>query len=395
MSASLAGVYALRMFGLFLVLPVLAEHARHLPGGDDPRLVGLALGAYGLTQAALQIPFGIASDRWGRKPVIFAGLVVFALGSLLAAMADSVPTMIVGRAVQGAGAISAAVSALLADHTRDHQRTKAMAMVGASIGVSFAVSLVAAPWLYGLIGMGGLFMMTGVLALAAIGVIRFAVPSSPPGRAPMPGRLAFRRVLSDPDLHRLNLGIFSLHAVQTAMFVVIPGWLVSRGQLPLAEHWKLYLPVVLVSFVLMLPPIAWAERRGRLKPVFLSAIVLVAMTQFGLMLRPDGLALVTGLLLAFFAGFNILEASLPSIVSRLAPAEAKGAALGVYNTAQSIGLFTGGAAGGVLLRLGGASAVFVGCGALLLVWLIVASRHRRWPSPRGPRPSSGASGASA
>src|SRR5690606_26572186 len=272
-SASLAAVFALRMLGLFLILPVFAVHARGLPGGDNAMLVGLALGVYGLTQALLQLPSGMASDRPGRKPVIIAGLLIFAAGSFLAAAADTVWMAVVGRALQGTGAISAAITALIADATRESQRTKAMAMVGGSIGVTFALSLVLAPLLYGAIGMGGTFALTGVLALAAIVAVRWGAPDVPqvlPGSHADPAarRTPFRGVALDADLVRLSLGIFVLHAVQMAMFVVVPTWLVERAGLALDAHWKLYLPVVVVSFALMIPPLILAERRGQMRQVF-------------------------------------------------------------------------------------------------------------------------------
>lgn len=384
-SATLASLFALRMFGLFLILPVFAVHASGLPGGENATLVGLALGAYGLTQALLHLPFGLASDRLGRKPVIVAGLVVFAVGSFVAAAADTVLGVVIGRAVQGAGAISAAVTAFIADSTRESQRTKAMAMVGASIGVTFALSLVLAPALYARIGMAGLFELTGALALLAILLTLFAVPPAPraaPAVGDAAARTRLRDVLADPDLLRLNLGILALHCVQMAMFVVVPGWLVERAGLALPDHWKLYLGVIVASFAIMLPPLLWSERQGRLKPVFLGAIALLAAVSLALATQPAGLVAMAGLLLAFFTGFNILEASLPSLVSRLAPADAKGAALGVYNTTQSLGLFAGGALGGWVLARWGGGAVFAMCALLLVVWLAAAAGHRRWPGRR-------------
>jgi len=378
-SVSLASIFALRMLGLFLILPVFAVHARGMPGGESAALVGLALGMYGLTQAALQLPFGAASDRFGRKPVIVAGLVLFAAGSFLAAAADTVLGVAVGRGVQGAGAISAAVSALVADSTRDSQRTKAMAMIGVSIGVTFALSLVLGPMLYVGVGLAGLFVLTGVLALAAILVTLYVVPPAP-RLAPPERRTAFAQVLLEGDLLRLNLGIFALHAVQMAMFVVVPGWLVERAGLPLVEHWKLYLAVVTLSFVVMLPPLMMAERRGRMRVVFLVSVALLAGSQALFALQPSGLVPMAVLLFVFFTGFNVLEASLPSLVSRLAPVDAKGTALGVYNTTQSLGLFAGGAAGGWVLQRWGAVSVFALATALLVVWLAVAAGQRRWPS---------------
>jgi MFS family permease len=389
-SASLASIFALRMFGLFLILPVFAVHASGVPGGEDPRLVGLALGIYGLTQALLQLPLGLASDRLGRKPVILAGLLVFALGSFVAAFADGLVLTIVGRALQGAGAISAAVTAFIADSTRESQRTKAMAMVGGSIGLSFALSLVIAPMLYGWIGMEGIFALTGVLALAAIGVVHWLTPEAPRVEVPRASRSRFAQVAFEPDLLRLNLGIFVLHAVQMAMFVVVPGWLVERAGLSLDRHWQLYLPVVLLSFATMVPPMILAERRGRMRAVFISAVALLLVSQLLFALRPTGLVALGALLFAFFAAFNVLEATLPSLISRLAPPDAKGAALGIYNTTQSLGLFVGGLLGGWVQQQWGGSSVFGACAVLAAIWLVAVFGHRRWPV-RG----AGAAGAAA
>ncbi|MCU0951540.1 MAG: MFS transporter [Burkholderiaceae bacterium] len=380
-SASLASIFALRMLGLFLILPVFAVHARTLPGGDNITLIGVALGIYGLTQAFLQIPFGVASDRWGRKPVIVAGLVLFAVGSFVAAAATDIWMTIIGRAIQGAGAISAAVTAMIADSTRDEHRTKAMAMVGASIGLTFAISLVAAPPLYAAIGMGGLFALTGALAVAAIGVVVWVVPPAPMHAATLAdgaARLPWSRVVLDPQLLRLNFGIFALHTVQMAMFVVVPVLLVERG-LPLPHHWWVYLPVVLASFALMLPPIIAAERRGRMRVVFLSSVALLALVQAGLAGFTPSLAWLVAWLLLFFVGFNILEATLPSLISRMAPPASKGLALGVYNTTQAFGLFVGGALGGWLARHGGATAVFGFATFAMLLWLAIAWGMRELP----------------
>ncbi|MCE1185231.1 MFS transporter [Zoogloea sp.] len=371
--ASLAAIFALRMLGLFLILPVFAVHARTMPGGDDVALVGLAIGAYGLTQAFLQIPFGAASDRFGRKPVIVFGLVLFVIGSIIAALAQDVQTVLVGRVFQGAGAISAAVTALAADLTREQHRTKVMAMIGSSIGLVFALSMVAAPILYALIGMSGLFWLTAVLAVGAIGAILFIVPAAPPvPRAT--GRLS--EVLKNGQLMRLNFGVFALHLMQTAMWVLVPAGLVHAG-LPMAEHWKVYLPAVLVAFVVMVPAIIMAEKKGAMKQVFNAAIVLLLLVQGGLYLFGEaGLWPLAILLSLFFVAFNVLEATQPSWISRVAPAHAKGTALGVYNTLQSVGLFLGGALGGWLSKHLGAGSVSLLGGGLALAWLVLAAGMR-------------------
>ena len=369
--ASLASIFALRMLGLFLILPVFSVYAKTLPGGDNLALVGFALGAYGLTQAIFQIPYGIASDIFGRKQVIVVGLLVFALGSFVAAWAPDMTWIIVGRVLQGMGAISAAVTALAADLTREEHRTKVMAMIGSSIGLVFALSLVGAPVLYGWIGMAGLFVMTGVLALAAIGLLLKAVPPAPAPHGHE--KLPLRRVVFDPDLLRLNLGIFVLHMVQMAMFVVLPHALVDHGGLAAAEHWKVYLPAVLVSFAIMVPAIIAAERKDKMRPVFIAAVGLLFVVQLGLFLLHASLWALALWLLLFFVAFNVLEATLPSLVSRTAPPAAKGAALGVYNTTQAMGLFVGGAAGGYIAQHFGDNVVFAACAGLVLVWLAVAN----------------------
>jgi MFS family permease len=369
---SLAGVFGLRMLGLFLILPVFAVHAPRLSGGDNLTLVGIALGAYGLAQAILQIPFGMASDRWGRKPVIYLGLAIFAAGSLLAGVADDIWTAIAGRTLQGAGAISSVVVALAADLTREQHRTKIMAMIGATIGLAFALSLVAAPALYQWIGMSGLFFLTGVLCVAAMGVVKGLVPEAPPP-APRPADARGGEVLQ-PELLRLNLGIFVLHMVQMAMFVVVPRLLVEAG-LPLPAHWRLYLPVVLLSFAVMVPPILYADRRNRPKPVLLGAVALLAAVEVSFVFSDSVLAYGAALL-AFFVAFNVLEAMLPSLVTRIAPAHARGTAIGVYNTTQTLGLFFGGLAGGWVAQHFGATAVFAGCAAFSALWLAAASAMR-------------------
>ena len=370
-SISLALIFALRMLGLFLVLPVFALEARKYPGGDDPALVGLAMGIYGLTQAFLQLPLGLASDRLGRKRVIVAGLLVFAAGSLVAAMADSITGLLVGRALQGAGAVSAAVTALLADQTRDGVRTKAMALVGGSIGLMFAVALVAAPALAAHIGLSGLFGLTCALALAGVVVVLWWVPAEPTQHKNAPrGRLL--DVWKHADLLRLNLGVFVLHSVQLAMWVAVPAMLVHAG-LPKAAHWHIYLPAVVLSFIAMGGLFA-LERAGHLRAALLAAIAMVLVVQVGLGLlaateTAPTLWVLGAVLFVFFCGFNALEASQPSLVSRMAPASLRGAALGTYNTMQSLGLFAGGALGGALVKWAGVPALFGVTSVLCALWL--------------------------
>ena len=370
-SASLASIFALRMLGLFLVLPVFALEARQYPGGDDAALLGLAMGIYGLTQGVLQLPFGMASDRFGRKRVIVLGLLIFAAGSFWAAAATDLQGLLIGRCLQGAGAVSAAVTALLADLTRDEVRTKAMALVGASIGLMFAVSLVLAPMLAAAVGLAGLFGITGTLALLGVVVVVWGAPPAPVMAHQARGRLV--DVLRHAGLMRLNFGVFVLHAVQLAMWVAVPALLVQAG-LPKDQHWQVYLPAVLASFVLMGGMFA-LERRGHLKKVFLAAIALIALVQVGLLVQSSGTARLwplAGLLFAFFCGFNILEATQPSMVSRLAPMSVRGAAMGLYNTLQSLGFFVGGWLGGWLVKSWGSQALFLYCAAAMLIWWLVA-----------------------
>jgi MFS family permease len=384
-SAALASIYGLRMLGIFLILPVFALYAEHLPGGENHTLVGLALGAYGLTQALLQLPFGMASDRLGRKRVIYFGLALFALGSFIAAFSHDIYWVIVGRSIQGAGAINAAVTALLADLTREEHRTKAMAAIGGSIGVTFAASLVLGPALYHLMSIPGIFALTGVLALVAMTVVRYVVPAPQASHfhsdaEAAPARL--KGVLRDPELKRLNFGIFALHVVQMAMFVVVPLALRETGGLDANRHWQVYLPVLAVSVVFMIPAILYGERKARLKPVFLASIGLMLAAE--LLFVPAirhfwGIVAATTL---YFIAFNVLEATLPSLVSKIAPAGAKGTAMGVYNTAQSLGLFVGGALGGFLSHRFGPAAVFVVGSAMIGVWLWLAAGMKPPPAIR-------------
>jgi MFS family permease len=373
-TSGLAAIFGLRMLGMFLILPVFALYAEHLPGGDNHTLVGLALGMYGLTQAILMIPFGMASDRIGRKKVIIFGLVVFALGSFVAALATDIYWTIFGRALQGAGAVSAAVTAMLADLTREEHRTKAMALIGSTIGITFAVSLVVGPALNHLIGVPGIFALTGVLALAAIWVVKVWVPDPADTHfhadaQANPAKLV--DILKNPQLARLDFGIFALHAAQMAMFVVVPVALKNSG-LAADQHWAVYLPVLLGSFVLMVPAIIYGEKRGKMKPVFIGAVALMLLAQLGLAFGIDHFWGIVWALFFYFVAFNLLEASLPSLISKLAPVSAKGTAMGVYNTSQALGLFFGGALGGWLAQHHGFHAVFIFCVVLMGIWLLAS-----------------------
>ena len=372
-SISLAGIFGLRMLGMFVILPVFAIYAEHIPGGNNLTLVGIALGAYGLTQSVLQIPFGWLSDRFGRKPVIYFGLMIFALGSFVAAAADDIYIVILGRVLQGAGAISAAVMAMAADLTREDQRTKAMAMIGSTIGLTFAVSLVASPWLNQVIGVPGIFALTGVLSLLAM-IVVYLIPDAHSTHAQEAALAApnFARVLWEPQLARLNVGIFVLQAVLMALFVVVPLALRDSG-LAVDHHWQVYLPVMLGSFVLMLPGILIAEKYGRVKAVFIASVAMILGGQLAMPWLLGGVAPIAVFLLIFFTAFNVLEAMLPSLISRLAPPGAKGMAIGIFSSVQFMGTFAGAAGGGFLYQHFGARGVFVLDAVLLAAWLALAA----------------------
>ena len=371
-SLSLASIYGLRMLGMFLILPIFAIYAEGLPGSPSAFQVGLALGSYGLTQALFQLPFGMLSDRYGRKNIIYIGLLLFALGSFVSGYSDDINIIILGRAIQGAGAISAAITALVADLTRDEHRTKAMAMIGATIGITFALSLMGAPVLNRLIGVPGIFMLTGFLSLSAILVVRFVVPTplnintSKTLKEPAP---SFKSILKNKELSRLNFGIFALHAAQMAMFIVVPIALATSGGMDVNQHWKVYLPVLLSSFVFMVPIIILSEKFNRAKLVFISSIflMLIAQLMFGILINVFW-GLVASLFV-YFVAFNVLEASLPSLISKIAPPSAKGTAIGVYNTCQSLGVFFGGLLGGFLADFGGSFSVFSFCAILMTLWV--------------------------
>ncbi len=374
-SMGLASVYGLRMLGLFIILPIFALYAQQLPGGESHTLIGIALGAYGLTQSLLQIPAGWLSDHFGRKPVIYIGLALFAIGSLIAAMADNIYWIIAGRIIQGAGAINAAVMALAADLTREEHRTKAMAMIGMTIGVSFAVSMVLSPVLFASIGMHGIFIMTAVLAVFAALVVAFLIPKPAITRFHTDTEANGKRlgeVLRNKDLLRLDLGIFTLHAVLMSVFMQIPFLLKNNG-LHATMHWKVYLPVMLLAFVMMVPPMIYAERRFRVKQVFMGAITLGIVAQLVLLNFHGTVMNIALALLLFFVAFNLLEATLPSLISKTAPLASKGTAMGVYSSVQFLGAPVGATVGGYLMDHHGGNAVFLFAAGLLLVWLLVAS----------------------
>lgn len=372
--SGLSLVFAFRMLGMFMVLPVLATYGTELSGAT-PLLIGVAIGAYGLTQAVLQVPFGVISDRIGRMPVIYAGLLIFAAGSAVAAMADSINMVIVGRILQGAGAISAAVMALLSDLTREQHRTKVMAGIGMSIGLSFVVAMVVGPLLTRFFGLSGLFWVTALMALLGIVLVALWVPKPDKSVRHLDAALnreAFGRILNNSQLLRLNLGIFTLHALLMASFMALPLALIEHGELARESHWWVYLLAMGIGFVAMLPFIIYSEKKRQLKKIFLGAIVVLLLSQAYLMLMGKSLLLLIAGAVIFFAAFNLLEATLPSLISKLAPAGAKGTAMGIYSTSQFLGAALGGVLGGWLFQLGGISLVFFGCTILAAIWLVFA-----------------------
>jgi len=370
----LAGIFMLRMLGLFLILPVFALYAEHLPRAT-PFMIGLALGAYGLTQAVLQIPFGMASDRFGRKPVIVIGLLVFIAGSVIAANATSLEMIVVGRALQGAGAIAAAVLAMVADLTRERQRTKAMALIGISIGASFILSLLLGPVLNTWIGVPGIFWLTAVLAGFGIVVLLTLVPTPVRARHRQSKQSLtsqFKTVLTRPELLRLDFGIFVLHCVLTAVFVVIPLSLAHQAGFPVERHWQVYLPVMLLGIAIMVPFLLLSDRQNALRPVFIGAVAVLTLSQAIFYVGSGDFWWLAAGLVVFFAAFNLLEATLPSLISKTAPVNSKGTAIGVYNSFEFFGAFVGGAFGGYLYGAYGAHGVYLFSFVLISAWILVA-----------------------
>jgi MFS family permease len=377
--ASLAAVFATRLLGLFMIYPVFANYARHLAGAT-PVMIGLALGAYGLTQGLLQIPFGLLSDRIGRKTMISIGLVLFAIGSAIAALSTSIAGVLLGRVLQGAGAVGSVILALVADLTREETRTKAMAIIGITIGLSFVVAIGIGPLLAGIIGVPGLFWLTAGMALVAIAITQ--------GLVPTPTRIVrhrdieavpalFVRVVRNPELLRLDFAIFALHAILTASFLAVPHLLARSLHLGGSSDWIVYLPVLATSVVLMVPAIIVAEKVGRMKEVFITTITVLAASLLALAVGGSDATIVVAALIGFFTAFNIMEAMLPSLVTKIAPVDAKGTATGIYSSSQFLGIFVGGAVGGWTSAFAGAAGVFAFTVIVALLWLAVAATMRQ------------------
>lgn len=378
-TGALAAVFAMRLLGLFMIYPVFAGYALHLHGAT-PMLIGLALGAYGLTQGLLQIPFGLLSDRIGRKPMISIGLVCFGIGSVVAALSTSITGVLIGRVLQGTGAVGSVILALVADLTREEVRTKAMAIVGMTIGFSFVAAIVIGPLLASIIGVPGIFWLTAGLALVGIAITLGLVPTPPRiirHRDAEAVPALFARVLHDGELLRLDFAIFALHVILTASFLAVPALLATSLHLTAHTAWIVYLPVLVVSVVLMVPAIIVAEKSGRMKEIFIAAIVLLIVSLLALALVGSINAVVVAALVGFFTAFNIMEAILPSLVTKIAPAGAKGTATGIYSSAQFLGIFVGGAGGGLAFTLAGTAGVFGLALTIALAWLAVATTMRQ------------------
>ena len=374
-ATSLAAVFSVRLLGLFMIYPVFEAYARNLSGAT-PYLIGKALGIYGLTQGLLQIPFGLLSDRVGRKVMIVLGLVLFAIGSAVAAVSTSIGGVIVGRALQGSGAVGAVILALVADLTAEDNRTKAMAVVGVTIGASFMVALVAGPIIARFVGVPGIFWLMVALAAVGIAITQFVVPNPPRVRVHRDAEAVpalIGAVLRNKELLRLDFGILALHAMLTASFLVVPGLL--RGTLAVAVHdqWLVYLPVLLLSVAVMVPAIIVAEKYRRMKGVFVGAVAALVVSQLMLYAGAGNLFVLLAALVVFFSAFNVMEASLPSLITKAAPPDAKGTAMGLYSSLQFLGIFIGGVVGGFAYQRGGSAGVFVLTTAIALAWLVVAA----------------------
>lgn len=371
---AIASIYAFRMLGLFMILPIFSLYAPHFAGANA-LLIGVALGIYGLTQALLQIPFGMSSDRLGRKPVIFFGLILFAIGSVIAAEAHSIYGIILGRAIQGAGAVGSTLTALVADSTQEENRLKAMSVIGLTIGFSFVFAMVVGPLLNDWVGLSGIFWLTAGLAIAGMLILAWVVPTPANHLLHRDSEAVwsqFAKILTTPELLRLDFGIFAMHAMLTALFIVIPTLLVQKAGLAVDRQWLVYLPVLLLAFVAMLPFIIVAEAKRRMKPVFVGGVLVLTLAQGLLWVNHQSLWYIGFVLFLFFTAFTLLEACLPSLVAKIAPAGSKGTAMGIYSTSQFLGIFAGGSLGGIVLHHWGLNGLFLGCALLGVLWFFLA-----------------------
>ena len=373
---SIAAIFSTRMLGLFMIFPVFVLFAQEEFANVTGTQIGIAMGIYGLTQALLQIPYGVLSDKYGRKPLIIGGMIVFMFGSIICAMAESIEMMIVGRAIQGMGAVAAVLMATVADLVQEKFRLRAMAVVGITIGLSFTASLALGPLLSSLFGVRGIFWITAMVALIGVLLVIYAVPeikNQSFQREAQADSSQFAEVLKNAELLRLDIGVFILHAMLTAMFIAVPLMMRDDAGLDILHHWHIYLPVMLISFILMVPFIIMAESKGKMKQIFVGAILTISLMQFAFVFFPHGYWWISLVLLVFFTAFNLLEASLPSLVVKISPADKKGTASGVYSSSQFMGAAVGGLVGGISYQYYGIEGVFYFTGTIGLIWFVVAS----------------------
>lgn len=358
-STSLALLFAVRMLGLFLLTPVFADAAKTLVDGDNPLMIGIAIGAYGLTQSLMQIPMGLLSDRFGRRSVVIFGMLLFVIGGIVCALAPSVTWVAIGRGIQGFGAVSAAITAWIADATRPEVRSRAMAMVGASIGLSFAISMVMAPLVVEWVNLSGLFWTISILGFLCLLLAVWVVPTVPQEYQAINRSLTMVDVLASKSLWLLNLSVFSLHFVLMAIFVVIPPVLIRLGEISIGQLWRVYLPVIVVALIFMIPAVMMVEKK-RMHKEAISLTLLGIIISVGIMISGMySFVMLVFALLLYFIPFNILEALLPSAVSRTCPPEHKGLALGVFNMTQALGVASGGFLGGLVAAKLGNISVFI------------------------------------
>ncbi len=376
---SLATIMSFRMLGLFMILPVFALYIKQIPNAT-PSLIGIALGVYGLTQAALQIPFGSLSDHIGRKKVIATGLILFAIGSVVAALAHNISGIILGRALQGAGAIGSTTLAMVSDVTRDEERSKAMAIIGMAIAMSFTLAIVLGPALNAWIKLSGLFWVTAALAVVGLSILSvIPKPPKPIIHALQGPKSRFRDVIKNTQLLRLDFGIMALHCTLTASFLAIPIMLHRMAELSEHQQVWLYLVIMILAFTLALPLIIISEKKRVLKPFFMAAIVILGVCELLLIIPNQSTVSIGVILIFYFVAFTLLEASLPSLVSKIAPIRNKGAAMGIFSSSQFFGIFVGGAVGGWIFSCFQFLGLFIFCCILTLIWLIFAATMRQPP----------------
>ena len=368
---SLGGIFSFRMLGLFMALPVFALYVQKIPGAT-PALMGFAIGVYGLTQALLQIPFGMLSDKFGRKPIITIGLILFIIGSIIAALATSIHGIVLGRALQGAGAIGSTLLALLAALTREEHRGKAMGIIGMTIGVCFSIALLIGPLVSMLYGLSGIFWLTALLGSIGILLLYFTVPTPTAENFHRDTEVELpqlAKMLFNAQLLRLDFGIFTLHCLLTASFVAIPNTLLQAGS---TQQWPLYGIALLLAFLAMFPLIIIAETKSMLKQVLIMGIAGIGIAQLGLLFAQHSLIALTLSLGIFLTAFTILEAIIPSWITKISPPAHKGTAMGIYSTSQFLGIFIGGSLGGWLYHHLQATGVFLGCTIIAMIWLGIA-----------------------